>query len=106
MNEDLIKRLLKKAEEEHEMLGNISDLLTEAAKELKFFRRVRIMQGIDDADKQTYYAKTQSRITELESALGKFIHYDEAKDDDGVMMMLNYNDAIEAARDVMGRNKK
>jgi hypothetical protein len=44
-----------------------------------------------------------ARITELESALEKFIHYDEAKDDDGVMMMLNYNDAIEAARAVMKR---
>jgi hypothetical protein len=38
------------------------------------------------------------RNIELREAVQKFVDYDSATDDDGVTMVLNYTDAIDAAR--------
>lgn len=59
--------------------------------------------GVGDAFAENDELK--ARIAELEAALQKFVDYDSADDDDGVLMMLNYNDAITAARAALGEKE-
>ena len=51
----------------------------------------------------TANARLISAAPDMAEALRLFIHYDEATDDDGVQLMLNYADALSAAKAALAK---